>query len=219
MLNTKVPAPGPECWVAATPLGRPQLLPMSSSRDSAPPATVPPGTCTRSRDWPKCVGWGWAGAASSPASTAQARGLGSGRPASSDDARSLPCGAGRLTTGGIQGDGRALQILNQDRRTLGRAPATPPPTHLQAPGGWAGDSKELPQPSVSRRVSCGLRRACQSILLCSKTEPGHLPSREILETRWETVIRLRLAFTLHPAPREPLPWEVTGCQPYELSQY
>lgn len=151
MLNTKVPAPGPECWVAAPPLGRPQL-PMSSSRDSAPPATVPPGTCTRSRDWPKCVGWGWAGAASSPASTARARGLGSGRPASSDDARSLPCGAGRLTTGGIQGDGRALQILNQDRRTLRRAPAPLPPHTCRPLGaGWgtARSSRSPPYPAES----------------------------------------------------------------------
>lgn len=199
------------------------------TREAAAPYVLEPGLCATSHSstgdvyqvprLAKVCGVGVGGCSIFSGLDCPGRGLGSGRPASSDDARPLPCGAGRLTTGGIQEDGRALQILNQDRRTLRRAPAPPPPTHLQAPGGWVGDSKELPQPSVSRRVSCGLRRACQSILLCSKTEPGHLPSREILETRWETVIRLSLAFTLHPAPREPLPWEVTGCQPYELSQY
>lgn len=90
-LRTKVPPPDLECWVAVPPPLRPRL-PMSSSWDSAPPATVTPGTRTTSCNWPKCVGWGQAGAASSLASTARALALGRGDLPHVDDAGPLPCG-------------------------------------------------------------------------------------------------------------------------------
>lgn len=131
---------------------RPQL-PMSSSRDSVPPAAVLPGTRTKSRDWPKCLVWGWASAEFSPASTAGAVALARGDLPGADDARSLPCGAGQLTTGGIQRNSRALRISNQGRGSLRRAP----PTRRALGAGWgtARSPRSPPYPAESAEAIGG----------------------------------------------------------------
>lgn len=131
------------------------------TREAAAPYVLEPGLCATSHSstgdvyqvprLAKVCGVGVGGCGIFSGLDCPGRGLGSGRPASSDDARPLPCGAGRLTTGGIQGDGRALQILNQDRRTLRRAPAPPPHTCRPLGAGWgtARSSRSPPYPAES----------------------------------------------------------------------